>query len=402
MDQGVTLPVAEDLQRHESVLVARPAADDQSCPIAANAKADVRAPVDDEFYNAAGKAPHPDSIIPKVESGWWKNCKMRKKRKVEERAKVELELQKMREDAARLAEQNANLQRELNLAQLSLSGASDPPIPTTSAASVGGPHGQDVFTTGRGISPLTGGVVGSALPIVVESVLSLRLCGTHLTAVGSGDYLQPEDNPLPSEIEGAKDSLLFQTEMDLGSEILPLDILLPSPDVATASVVEEGGIARLSGEADIEKSSDEEGSDEEEESEEVEGDDEEVEGDDEEEEDGEEGRDDEEGGDDEEEGQMKAVDGGEAMGKEVEDQGLDTERPDYGSGPGEGSPPALHTRSRSRMRSQVQTVDYANSGSDKVLFSLMPILSILCFLMELLGVIPIVSSFVASYTNDVD
>ena len=51
--------------------------------------------------------------------------------------------------------------------------------------------------------------------------------------------------------------------------------------------MEEGGIARLSGEVDIEKSSDEEGSDEEEESEEVEGDDEEVEGDDEEEEDGE-------------------------------------------------------------------------------------------------------------------
>ena len=95
----------------------------------------------------------------------------------------------MREDAARLAEQNANLQRELNLARLSLSGASDPPIPTTSAASVGGPHGQDVFTTGRGISPSTGGVVGSALPVVVESVLSLRPCGTHSTAVGSGDYL---------------------------------------------------------------------------------------------------------------------------------------------------------------------------------------------------------------------
>ena len=46
---------------------------------------------------------------------------MRKKRKAEERAKAELELQKMREDAARLAEQNANLERELNLARLSLS-----------------------------------------------------------------------------------------------------------------------------------------------------------------------------------------------------------------------------------------------------------------------------------------
>ena len=93
MDQGVTLPTAEDLQRLESVLVARPPVDDQSRPIAVNAKADVRAPVEDEFYNAAGKAPHPDSVIPKVESGWWKNRDMRKKRKAEERAKAELELQ---------------------------------------------------------------------------------------------------------------------------------------------------------------------------------------------------------------------------------------------------------------------------------------------------------------------
>ena len=396
VDQGVTLPAAEDLQRPESVLVARPPADDHSRPIAANAGADVRALVEDKFYNATGKAPHPDSVIPKVESGWWKNREMRKKRKAEERAKAELELQKMREDATCLAEQNANLQRELNLARLSLSGASDPPIPTTSAAFVRGPHGQDVSTTGRGISPSTGGVVDSALHVVVESVLSLRSCGTHSTAVGSGDYLRPEDNSLPSEIEGAEDSLQFQTETDLGSEILPLDILLPSPDVAAASVVEEGGIARRSGEADIEKSSDEKGSDEEEESEEVEGDDEEVEGDEEEEED------DDEGGDDEEEGQMKAVDGGEVKGKEIEDQGRDTERLDYGSGPGEGSPSTLHMRSHSQMRSQVQIVDYADSGSDKVLFSLTPILSILCFLMELLGVIPVVSSFVASYTNDVD
>ena len=160
--------------------------------------------------------------------------------------------------------------------------------------------------------------------------------------------------------------------------------------------MEEGGIAQLSGEAEVEKSGDEEDSDDEEESEEVKGDDEEVEGDDEEEED------DEEGGDEEEEGQMKAVDSGEVKGKEVEDQGRDTKQLDYGLGPGEGSPPALHTRSRSRMRSQVQTVDYADSGSDKVLFSLTPILWILCFLMELLGIIPVVSSFVASYTNDVD
>ena len=191
VDQGVTLPAAEDLQRPlpESVLVARLPADDQFRPIAVNVGADVRALVEDEFYNAVGKAPHPDAVIPKVESGWWKNRKMHKKRKAEERAKVELELQKMREDAARLAEQDANLQRDLNLARLSLSRASNPPIPSTSAASVGGPHGQGVSTTDRGICSLTGGVVGSAQPVVVESIVSLRLCGTHSTVAGSGDYL---------------------------------------------------------------------------------------------------------------------------------------------------------------------------------------------------------------------
>ena len=245
MDQGVTLPAAEDLQRPESVLVARPPADDQSHPIAANARADVRAPVEDEFYSAVGKAPHPDSVIPKVESGWWKNREMRKKRKAEERAKVELELQKMREDAARLVEQNANLQRELNLARLSLSRASDPPIPSTSAASVRGPHGQGVSTTDRGICSLRGGVFGSLPPVVAESIVPLRSCGMHSTAVGSGDYPRPKDNPFPLEIEGAEDSLQFHIETDLSIANPTHDILLPSPDTAAAPVVEEGGIAQL-------------------------------------------------------------------------------------------------------------------------------------------------------------
>ena len=112
--------------------------------------------------------------------------------------------------------------------------------------------------------------------------------------------------------------------------------------------------------------------------------------------------DDEEARDDKEEGDDEAVDGEEVKDKEVEDQGHDNELLDYGSGPGEGSPPALHTRSRSRIRSQVQAIDYADSGSDKVLFSLTPILSVLYFLMELLNAIPVISAFVASYTNDVD
>ena len=72
-------------------------------------------PVVDEFYNAAGKAPHPEAIIPKTESGWWANRKLQKQKKAEEKAKAALELQQIQERATALAEQNAILQRELNL-----------------------------------------------------------------------------------------------------------------------------------------------------------------------------------------------------------------------------------------------------------------------------------------------
>ena len=63
MDQGVTLLAATDLQRPlpESIIDARPLANDHSRPAAANAGADVPAPVVDEFYNAARKVSHPDA-----------------------------------------------------------------------------------------------------------------------------------------------------------------------------------------------------------------------------------------------------------------------------------------------------------------------------------------------------
>ena len=42
------------------------------------------ASVVDDFYNAAGKAPHPNTIVPKQESGWWAARKERKRRKAQE------------------------------------------------------------------------------------------------------------------------------------------------------------------------------------------------------------------------------------------------------------------------------------------------------------------------------
>ena len=73
-------------------------------PTASTDAAGVSTPAVDEFYNAAGKAPHLDAIIPKTESGWWAKHELRKQKKAEEKAKAALELQQIQERAAALAE----------------------------------------------------------------------------------------------------------------------------------------------------------------------------------------------------------------------------------------------------------------------------------------------------------
>ena len=60
----------------------------------------VSAPVEDDFYNATGKAPHPDAIIPKQESGWWAAREELKRKKAQEREQAALQLRQ----AAYLAE----------------------------------------------------------------------------------------------------------------------------------------------------------------------------------------------------------------------------------------------------------------------------------------------------------
>ena len=46
----------------------------------------------DEFYNVAGKVPHPDGIISKWESGWWAALEERKQRKAQEQELAALHL----------------------------------------------------------------------------------------------------------------------------------------------------------------------------------------------------------------------------------------------------------------------------------------------------------------------
>ena len=50
------------------------------------------APTEDDFYNVAGRAPHPDAIVPKQESGWWAAREERKRKKAHEREQAALQL----------------------------------------------------------------------------------------------------------------------------------------------------------------------------------------------------------------------------------------------------------------------------------------------------------------------
>ena len=113
------------------------------------------APTEDNFYNATGKAPHPDLFVSKQESGWWAARKEQKRRKAQEQELVALQLREVQEQAARLAEQNVALERELRDARQSLSSAGPTMAPSTSAASIEGPVVVVRIPTGPTAPPLS-------------------------------------------------------------------------------------------------------------------------------------------------------------------------------------------------------------------------------------------------------
>ena len=117
VNEGVPLPAAPipELDIVDLALAPSSALVVGSLPPASTITASSSIPAVNKSYNAIGKAPHPESIIPKQEFGWWANREMQKRRKAEERANSARELQRIQEEAAQLAEQNATLQRELNL-----------------------------------------------------------------------------------------------------------------------------------------------------------------------------------------------------------------------------------------------------------------------------------------------
>ena len=127
-----------------------------------------------------------------------------------------MELQQIQERATALAEQNATLQRELNLARRSISGTSAPAIPSTSAASVGGPEVQELGRNEIGFSTPTDGAIDPVPPTARLAAISLRACGGRSGAGGAQIYPRVEHTPSPLELQfhTLEDSLRFQIEED--------------------------------------------------------------------------------------------------------------------------------------------------------------------------------------------
>ena len=57
----------------------------------------VSAPAKDDFYNVAGRALHPDAIVPKQESGWWVAREERKRKTAQKREQAVLQLRQAQE-----------------------------------------------------------------------------------------------------------------------------------------------------------------------------------------------------------------------------------------------------------------------------------------------------------------
>ena len=320
VDKGVQLPAAPTpgLNVVDPALAPPTTSVVGSLPPASTVAASSSIPAMDEFYNAAGKAPHPESIVPKQESGWWANREMRKRKKAEERANTARELQRIQEEAARLAEQNATLQRELNLARQSNSGATAPALPSTSAASIGGPKVHEVRRGDSCRSTPASQVVASAPIALAVATRSLRACGTEPSAGRGLIYPRPEDNPTPSEslLQTPEDSLRFQIEEEM-------DATNPTEGVQRMSLDDAGDLI-----VDV--------------------------------------------GDEEEEDEEQIEEEGDSDDEEEEEEEEDTDdRLDYGSSPDEEDTLAAGTQSdanpRRRLRFEVHLVKYDDTGSDKVI-----------------------------------
>ena len=158
----------------------------------------------DTICNAAGKAPHPDAIVPKVESGWWAKRELKKKLKAEQKVVAELELM-------RLKEQNFILMK-----QLAMQGN----VPSVVPLSAVPPVGSNDVGAGNimaGLATVDGGTTSNMPPPEKGPMLSLILNTLAGSAKDGGGVPRVKDRPAPSipVIESQEDSLQFRFEVEM-------------------------------------------------------------------------------------------------------------------------------------------------------------------------------------------
>ena len=121
VDQGISVPAP-------SMATIAPSVDSSQSPIvppmtgesAMQQLENSAEPVEgNTFHNVAGKAPHPDTIVPKVESGWWAKRELKKKQKAEQKAAAKLELMRLKEENFILMKQLAMQGNVPNVVSLS-------------------------------------------------------------------------------------------------------------------------------------------------------------------------------------------------------------------------------------------------------------------------------------------
>ena len=158
----------------------------------------------DTFRNAAGKAPHPDAIVSKVESGSWAKRELKKKLKAEQKATAELELM-------HLKEQNFILMK-----QLAMQGN----VPSVVSLSAVPPVGSNDVGAGNilaGLATVDGGTTSNMPPPERGSMLSLILNTLADSTKDGGGVPRVEDRLTSSipVIESQEDSLQFRFEVEM-------------------------------------------------------------------------------------------------------------------------------------------------------------------------------------------
>ena len=158
----------------------------------------------DTIRNVAGKAPHPDAVVPKVESGWWAKRELKKKLKAKQKAVAELELMRLKE------------QKFILMKQLAMQGN----VPSVVSLFAVPPVESNDVGAGNimvGLATIDGGTTSNMPPPERGPMLSLILNTLADSAKGGGRVPRVENRSAPSilVIKSQEDSLQFRFEVEM-------------------------------------------------------------------------------------------------------------------------------------------------------------------------------------------